>query len=182
MSVTEMKVEMQLGIDAFEEELRGLRTGRAHPGLLERVSVDYYGSQTPLKQMANITATDSKTLTITPYDRSALQLIAKAIQVSDLGLTPATAADSIRISIPPLTQERRADLVKHLKAESEKTKVGIRNHRRNAISELKAELKEKLISEDDERRGSQQIQKVTDDFIAKVDQLVQQKEKELMTV
>ncbi|MDC3181045.1 ribosome recycling factor [Gammaproteobacteria bacterium] len=177
-----MKKQMQLGIDAYKEELLGMRTGRAHPGLLERVSVDYYGSQTPLKQMANIVATDSKTLTITPWDKQALGMIAKAIQLSDLGLNPTTSADLIRISIPALTEERRKDLVKHLKAEAEHTKVGIRNLRRGALTDLKAELKEKLITEDDERRDAAQIQKVTDSFIEQVEQLTDQKEKELMTV
>jgi ribosome recycling factor len=180
--MNQMKQQMQLGVEAYKDELAGIRTGRAHPGLLERVSVDYYGSQTPLKQMANIVATDSKTLAITPWDKQAVSMIAKAIQVSDLGLNPTMAADVIRISIPPLTEERRKDLVKHLKAEAEKTKVGIRNIRRSAITDLKAELKEKLISEDDERRDSAEIQKITDQFIEQVDQLTQQKEKELMTV
>ncbi len=177
-----MKSQMQLGINAYKEELLGMRTGRAHPGLLERITVDYYGSQTPLKQMANIVATDSKTLTITPWDKQALEMIAKAIQVSDLGLNPMMAADLIRISIPPLTEERRKDLVKHLKAQAEHSKVGIRNLRRSALNELKAELKEKLITEDDERRDASKIQKITDDFIDQIDQMTTQKEKELMTV
>ncbi|UTC24660.1 ribosome recycling factor [Candidatus Comchoanobacter bicostacola] len=177
-----MKKKMQAAVDAFKEELIGLRTGRAHPGLLERVSVDYYGSQTPLKQMANIVAPDSRTLMITPWDKSAKDVIIKAITVSDLGLTPVNVGEVIKVSIPTLTEERRLDLVKHLGAESEKTKVGIRNIRRQELSDLKAELKEKLISEDDERRSAAQIQKVTDEMVALVDQITQQKEKELMTV
>lgn len=173
---------MQQGIEAYKQEMSSLRTGRAHPGLLNKVSVDYYGNTTPLSQMANVSVSDPRTLTIQVWDKQAVELVMKAIQVSDLGLTPVLAGDAIKVSIPLLTEERRKELVKHLKAEAEKAKVGIRNIRRSAMADVKEEVKEKLITEDDERRVSQDIQKITDEMIAIIDQLTQEKEKELMTV
>lgn len=169
-------------IDAYKGEISSLRTGRAHAGLLDKVTVDYYGTQTPLKQMATINVTDARMLQVVPWDKGAIAIVIKAIQASDLGLTATSGGDSVRVPIPQLTEERRKELVKHLKAEAERTKVGIRNIRRNALSDIKAETKEKLISEDEERRLSSDVQKVTDQMIAEVDQLTQEKEKELMTV
>lgn len=180
--IDKMKSSMQQGVEAYKQELSSLRTGRAHPGLLNKVMVDYYGSMTPLGQMANVSVSDPKTLSVAPWDKQAMDVIMKAIQLSDLGVTPALMGDSIRVSIPALTEDRRRDLVKHLKAEAEKAKVGVRNIRRSAMAEVKEELKEKLITEDEERKLSQDIQKVTDGMIATIDQMTQEKEKELMTV
>jgi ribosome recycling factor len=180
--IDSMKKNMQEAIEAYKSELRALRTGRAHSGLLDKVTVDYYGSQTPLKQIANISVVDARMLQVMPWDKQALGLIMKAIQISDLGLTATSAGESIRVPIPQLTEDRRRELVKHLKAEAERSKIGIRNIRRNVMSEAKAEVKEKLISEDEERRLSHDIQKVTDQMIAEVDRLTADKEKELMTV
>jgi ribosome recycling factor len=180
--IDQLKPNMQQGIDAYKQELSSLRTGRAHPGLLSKVVVDYYGNMTALSQMANVTVSDSRTLMITPWDKQASDIIVKAIQISDLGLTPALIGSAIRVSIPMLTEDRRKDLVKHLKAESEKAKVSVRNIRRNAMAEIKEGVKEKLISEDEERKFAQDIQKITDQMTATIDQLTQDKEKELMTV
>lgn len=180
--VAELKKNMQQAVDAYKQEMSSLRTGRAHPGLLNKITVDYYGSMTPLSQMANVSVTDPRTLSIAPWDRQAINVIMKAIQISDLGLNPVLAGETIKVSIPPLTEERRKELVRHLKAEAEKAKVGIRNIRRSAMNDVKEEVKEKLISEDDERKVSQDIQKVTDEMINMIDQLTQEKEKELMTV
>ena len=177
-----MKKNMNEGIEAYKVELASLRTGRAHSGLLDKVLVDYYGSQTPLKQMANISVSDARMLLVTPWDKQAAEIIMKAILISDLGLTPVLASDTIRVPIPALTEERRIQLVKHLKAEAEKSKIGIRSIRRNELQELKNEVKEKLVSEDEERRISADIQKVTDHMIAEIDKLTQEKEKELMTI
>ena len=182
MTIEQMKADMHSAIDAYKDELATLRTGRAHAGLLDKVTVDYYGSQTPLKQMANITVSDPKTLAVTPWDKGVVGLVVKAIQSSDLGLTAALAGDAIRVPIPLLTEERRKGLVKHLKQEAENTRVGVRNVRRQEINELKSQLKEKMISEDDERRGASEIQKVTDAMIQTIEQITDEKEKELMTV
>ena len=177
-----MKMKMQAGVDAYRNEIATLRTGRAHSGLIDRVQVDYYGSMTPVKQMANVSVTDAQTLLVTPWDKSAVPLIVKAIQVSDLGLNAVAAGDAVRVPIPALTEERRKELVKHLKSEAEQAKVGIRNVRRQELSDIKAQTKEKLISEDEEHKISADIQKVTDAMVAKIDELTAEKEKELMTV
>ena len=180
--IEQMQKAMNDGIEAYKTELLSLRTGRAHSGLLDKVVVDYYGSLTPLNQMANISVSDPRTLQITPWDKGAIEIIMKAIQISDLGLTPVSGGDTIRVPIPTLTEERRQQLVKHLKAEAEQSKVGIRNIRRNTLTEVKQELKEKLITEDDERRLGAEVQKITDQMIAEIDKLTAEKEKELMTV
>lgn len=180
--IEQMKKAMNDGIEAYKTELLSLRTGRAHSGLLDKVVVDYYGSLTPLNQMANISVSDPRTLQVTPWDKGAIEIIMKAIQISDLGLTPVSGGDTIRVPIPVLTEERRLQLVKHLKAEAEQSKVGIRNIRRNTLTEVKQELKEKLITEDDERRLGAEVQKITDQMIAEIDKLTAEKEKELMTV
>ena len=182
MMIEQMQKAMNDGIEAYKTELLSLRTGRAHSGLLDKVVVDYYGSLTPLNQMANISVSDPRTLQITPWDKGAIEIIMKAIQISDLGLTPVSGGDTIRVPIPTLTEERRQQLVKHLKAEAEQSKVGIRNIRRNTLTEVKQELKEKLITEDDERRLGAEVQKITDQMIAEIDKLTAEKEKELMTV
>lgn len=169
-------------VDAYKVEISSLRTGRAHAGLLDKVFVDYYGNQTPLKQMATINVTDARMLQVVPWDKSAINIVIKAIQTSDLGLTATSAGDFVRVPIPQLTEERRKELVKRLKAEAERSKIGIRNIRRNILSDIKAETKEKLISEDEERRLSADVQKITDQMIVEVDRLTTDKEKELMTV
>ena len=180
--IDNMKKMMNEAIEAYKVEISSLRTGRAHAGLLDKVTVEYYGSQTPLKQMATINVTDARMLQVVPWDKQAVNLVIKAIQTSDLGLNATSAGDSVRVPIPQLTEERRKELVKHLKAEAEKSKIGIRNIRRNIMSDIKNETKEKLISEDEERRLSADVQKVTDQMIAEIDRLTQEKEKELMTV
>ena len=180
--IDDVKSKMEGVIEAYQQELRTLRTGRAHSGLIDRVQVDYYGSMTPIKQMANVSVQDFQTLIVTPWDKSAVPLIVKAIQISDLGLTAVATGDAVRVPIPALTEERRKELVKHLKAEAENAKIGIRNVRRQELSDLKMQAKEKLISEDEERRLGTDIQKVTDSMVAKIDQLTTEKEKELMTI
>lgn len=177
-----VKQKMNDGVEAYKTELQSLRTGRAHSGLVDKVMVDYYGAMTPIKQMANISVSDAQTLMITPWDKNSIPLIAKAIQVSDLGLTAVLAGDGVRVPIPVLTEERRKDLVKHLKAEAEKAKVGVRNIRRSELSDVKDQLKEKLITEDDERKIANDVQKITDEIIAQIDKITADKEKELMTI
>ena len=176
--------ELRMGksIDSLKDEMAKVRTGRAHPSLLDHISVDSYGSMVPLSQVANIGIEDSRTLTITPWERTMVQVIEKAIMTSDLGLNPNSAGTVIRVPMPALTEERRKDLVKVVKAEAENSRVAIRNIRRDANSTLKAFQKDKDISEDDERRGQDEIQKLTDKFISDVDKTAEAKEKDIMTV
>jgi ribosome recycling factor len=173
---------MNKSIEAYKVELTKIRTGRAHPSLLDHVTVDYYGSQVPISQAANITAEDSRTLAVTAWDSSMVPAIEKAIMTSDLGLNPNSAGTVIRVPMPPLTEERRRDLVKVVKELTENARVAVRNIRRDANSELKMMQKEKEISEDDERKGQDLIQKVTDQSIAKLEELLQEKDKELMEI
>ncbi len=173
---------MTKSVDSLRHELAKLRAGRAHPSLLDQISVDYYGSPTPLNQVSNITATDARTLTVAPWEKAMVQPIEKAIMESDLGLNPATAGTTIRIPLPPLTEERRRDLVKVVKHEGETAKVAIRNIRRDANSDFKDLVKEKEISEDEERRASDDIQKLTDRYVNEVDKVVQEKEADLMEI
>jgi ribosome recycling factor len=173
---------MQKCIVSFQSDLKKLRTGRAHPSLIEGLKVDFYGSDTPLNQVANISVEDGRTLVVTPWDRTLVQAIEKAIHKSDLHLTPNTAGTVIRIPLPPLTEERRRDILKVVRADAEGARVSIRNVRRDAMAELKEALKEKLISQDDERRGHDEIQKLTDKAIADLDQHLAGKEKEILTV
>ncbi|MFM2479009.1 ribosome recycling factor [Celerinatantimonas sp. MCCC 1A17872] len=173
---------MEKSIDALRSQMAKIRTGRAHPSLLDSISVSYYGSDTPLNQVANIGTEDSRTLTVTVYDRSAIQAVEKAILTSNLGLNPSSAGAVIRIPLPPLTEERRKDLIKLVRAEAEQGKVAIRNIRRDANSSIKALLKDKEISEDEDRQGQDDIQKVTDEFVKKIDELLERKEKELMEI
>jgi len=176
------KVRMGKSVEAFKSELGKIRTGRAHPSLLDQVTVEYYGSEVPISQVANVTAEDSRTLLVSPWEKDMVKAVEKAIMISDLGLNPASAGTAIRVPMPPLTEERRRDLVKLVKKEAENGKIAIRNIRRDANGDFKDLLKEKEISEDDERRAVDAIQKLTDKYIVDVDGLLAIKEKELMEV
>ncbi|CAI8758316.1 ribosome recycling factor [Methylococcus capsulatus] len=173
---------MQKSIQALKHEFAKIRTGRAHPSLLEHIRVSYYGNEVPLTQVANVAVEDARSLAVTPWERNMVQAIEKAIMTSDLGLNPSTAGTVIRVPLPPLTEERRRDLIKVVRQEAENGRVAIRNIRRDANNELKAALKEKLISEDEDRRSQEQIQKTTDQFIKEIDKLLEQKEADLLAV
>ncbi|MEW6352942.1 MAG: ribosome recycling factor [Pseudomonadota bacterium] len=173
---------MQKSLESLKQEFVKLRTGRAHTSLLDHITVSYYGSDVPLSQVANVTVADARMLTVTPWDKNMVQAIEKAILTSDLGLNPNTAGTVIRIPLPPLTEERRRDMIKVVRHEAEGGRVAVRNIRRDANNELKALLKEKKISEDDERRAQDDIQKLTDKYIAEIDKLLEAKERELMEV
>lgn len=173
---------MRKSIEALEHEFAKMRTGRAHPSLLDHLKVSYYGADTPLNQVANVVIEDARTLSVTPWDKSMVQAIEKAIMTSDLGLNPTTAGTVIRIPMPPLTEERRRELIKVVRAEAEAARVAVRNIRRDANADLKDLLKEKEISEDDEHRGEEEIQKLTDKFIAQVDAMLAAKEEDMMKV
>ncbi len=176
------KERMEKSITALKGQLAKIRTGRAHPSLLDSIMVPYYGADTPLKQVANVIAEDNRTLALTVFDKSAIQAVEKAIMQSDLGLNPMSAGTTIRIPMPPLTEERRKDLIKVVRAEAEQGRVSIRNIRRDANSDIKELLKEKEISEDESRAGEENIQSLTNDFVKEVDTLLAGKEKELMEV
>ena len=173
---------MRKSIEGLTQALSKVRTGRAHPSILVGIKVDYYGQSTPLSQVASVTVSDPRTLSVTPFDKSMIQAVDKAIQSSGLGLNPATAGQVIRIPLPPLTEERRIALVKQVKSEAESAKVSIRNIRRDANNDVKELLKAKEISEDDERNSQDEIQKITDKFIKEVDLVLSNKEKDLMQV
>jgi ribosome recycling factor len=173
---------MKKSVEVLHQELGKVRTGRAHPNLLEHVMVSYYGNATPINQVANVTVLDARTLQVAPWEKNLLQAVEKAIMQSDLGLNPASNGDVLRIPLPPLTEERRRDLIKVVKVEGEKAKVAIRNVRRDANDDLKSLLKEKELSEDDERRAQTDIQKVTDKYVAEVDEVLAHKEKELLEI
>ena len=173
---------MEKSITSLESSLQKLRTGRANPALLDSIQIDYYGNLTPLSQVSNISVQDAKTLLISPWEKNLVPDIEKAIQTSDLGINPATSGDVIRVILPDLTEETRRDLIKVAKSEAENSKIALRNQRRDANGLLKEYLKEKEISEDDERRGQEIIQNLTDDFISKVEQLVVSKEKDLLEI
>jgi len=176
------KTRMEKSVDALKTQLSKIRTGRAHPSLLDGIQVSYYGADTPLRQCANVSVEDARTLMITVFDKSLIQAVEKAILTSDLGLNPISAGTTMRIPLPPLTEERRRDLVKVVRGEAEGARVAVRNIRRDANADLKALLKEKEISEDDERRASDETQKLTDMYVKKVDEVLAAKEKELMEV
>lgn len=176
------KERMVKAIEAFKQDLAKVRTGRAHPSLVEHLKVNCYGNDMPLLQLANITIKDSRTLAITPWDKNMVQPIEKAIMQSDLGLNPATAGTVIHVPLPPLTEERRKELVKVVKSEGENARVNIRNIRRDANNEIKKLFTEKKISEDDERRAQDNTQKMTDSNIAEIDKMLGAKEKELLEV
>ncbi len=173
---------MGKSVDALDHELAKVRTGRAHPSLLDHLTVSYYGSDVPLNQVANVTVDDARTLAVTPWEKNMVQTIEKAIMNSDLGLNPNTAGTVIRVPLPPLTEERRKDLIRVVRGEAEQARVAVRNIRRDANSELKNLVKEKLISEDDERRGQEIIQKLTDQHIKEIDEHLAEKEKDLMSI
>ena len=173
---------MGKSVDSLRTELTKIRTGRAHPSLLDQIMVDYYGTGTPIKQVANITVEDSRTLAVAPWEKQMVAVVEKAIMNSGLGLNPSTAGNLIRIPMPPLTEERRRELVKVVKGEGENAKIAVRNIRRDANSDFKDLLKEKEISEDESRQAEDNIQKLTDKFVASVDEVVAVKEKELMEI
>ncbi|PWY53844.1 ribosome recycling factor [Legionella qingyii] len=173
---------MKKTIEVLQTDLTKIRTGRANVGLLDHVHVDYYGTMTPLNQIANISASDSRTILVTPWEKSMVAAVEKAILTSDLGLNPATAGSAIRVPMPPLTEERRKELIKVVRNEGEQGKVSIRNIRRDANSQLKELVKDKTISEDDERRAAEVIQKLTDKYILEIDGLLAEKEKDLMEI
>jgi ribosome recycling factor len=171
---------MRRSIDAVKDEFRHLRTGRAHTGLLEHITVEYYGSQVPLNQVASLSVEDARTLTVSPWEKSMVQAVEKAILTSDLGLTPVSAGTVIRVPLPPMTEERRKELVRVVRNEAENGRVAIRNIRRDALGDVKELLKEKEITQDDDRRAHDEIQKLTDRYVAEVDALLKEKEAEIM--
>ncbi len=177
---TEQK--MQKSIETLKGDLAKVRTGRAHTGILDHVTVDYYGTPTQIGQVANVTLLDARTIGVQPWEKKMLSAIEKAIRESDLGLNPSSVGDLIRVPTPPLTEERRKEMVKLVKNEGEDAKIAIRNIRRDANESLKKLLKDKAISEDDERRAQDDVQKLTDKFVAEIDKLMVEKEKEIMTV
>lgn len=176
------RTRMGKSIESLRNEMAKIRTGRAHTSLLDHVTVEYYGSEVPISQVANVNVEDARTLTVTPWEKAMVGKVEKAIMTSDLGLNPATVGAVIRVPMPALTEERRKDLVKVVRHEAENARVAIRNIRRDANNALKALVKDKEISEDEERRGQDEIQQLTDSHIADVDRILAEKEKELMEV
>ena len=174
--------KMDKTIQAFKADLAKVRTGRAHTGLLDHIHVDYYGTPTPLNQVAKVTLMDARTIGVAPFEKKMIQTVEKAIRDSDLGLNPATSGDTIRVPMPALTEERRRELTKVVKHEAENARVAVRNLRRDAIQHLKDGLKKHEVSENDERRALDEVQKMTDRHIAEIDKLLAEKEKELMAV
>ena len=174
--------KMDKSVQAFKADLAKVRTGRAHTGLLDHIAVDYYGTPTPLNQVAKVTLLDARTIGVTPFEKKMSQVIEKAIRDSDLGLNPASMGETVRVPMPPLTEERRKELIKVVRHEAENARVAVRNLRRDAIHHLKEALKKKKVSENDERRAQDEVQKMTDRHIADIDKLLQQKETELMAV
>ena len=173
---------MGKSVAALANELTKVRTGRAHPSLLDHIKVSYYGSDVPLSQVGNVSVEDSRTLAITPWEQTMVAAIEKAIMTSDLGLNPNSAGNVIRVPLPPLTEERRKDLIRVVRAEAEGARIAIRNIRRDANHDLKDLVKEKLISEDDERRGQEIIQKLTDQHVKEIDETLEAKEVDLMAI
>jgi len=173
---------MAKSLDTLKVDLGKVRTGRAHIGLLDHLSVDYYGNQTPLKQVANVSLIDGRTLGVTPYEKKMVQAIEKSIRESDLGLNPATMGETVRVPMPALTEERRKDLIKVVKAEAETARVSVRNIRRDANTGLKDLLKKKTVSEDEERKAQDDIQKLTDRHVAEIEKALHAKEQELMAI
>ncbi|MCU6433612.1 ribosome recycling factor [Undibacterium sp. Jales W-56] len=173
---------MQKSIETLKSDLSKVRTGRAHTGILDHVQVDYYGTATHITQVANVTLIDARTIGVQPWEKKMISAIEKAIRDADLGLNPSTQGDMIRVPTPPLTEERRKEMVKLVKTEGEDAKIAIRNIRRDANESLKKLLKDKACSEDDERRAQDDVQKLTDKFVSEVDKLLAEKEKEVLTV
>lgn len=186
MSIAEIRKsteqKMVKSIDALKHDLAKIRTGRAHAGLLDHIQVDYYGAMVPLSQVANVGLGDARTITVQPWEKKMVPVVEKAIRESDLGLNPSTSGDLIRVPMPALTEERRKELTKVVRHEGENAKVAVRNLRRDAITHLKEMLKKKEVSEDDEHRAQDDIQKLTDRFIGDIDKIVTEKEKEILTV
>jgi len=180
--IKDAKQRMDKTMETLRHDLAKVRTGRAHPSLLEHIHVTYYGSEVPLNQAANINVQDARTLSIMVWDKNMIQDVEKAILNSDLGLNPVTAGEVIRVPLPPLTEERRKELIKVVRSEAEKARVAIRNIRRDANTHLKSSVKDKDITEDDERRAEEQVQKITDAHVADVDKMLEEKEAELMEV
>ena len=174
--------KMDKTIQAFKTDLAKVRTGRAHTGLLDHIHVDYYGAATPLNQVAKVTLIDARTIGVTPFDKKMIQAVDKAIRESDLGLNPAAQGDTVRVPMPLLTEERRKELTKVVRHEAENARVAVRNLRRDAIHHLKESLKKHEVSENDERRAQDEVQKLTDSHIAAIDKLLEQKNAELMAV
>ena len=177
---TEQK--MAKSVEAFKADLSKVRTGRAHTGLLDHIMIDYYGTPTPLNQIAKVTLLDARTIGVAPFEKKMLQAVEKSIRDSDLGLNPASMGDTVRVPMPALTEERRKELIKVVRHEAENARVAVRNLRRDANHHLKEALKKKEVSENDERRTQDDVQKLTDRSIAEIDKLLQQKETELMAV
>ncbi len=186
MSIAEVRKsaeqKMQKSIESLRAGLAKIRTGRAHAGLLDHIHVDYYGSMVPIGQVANVTVQDARTIAVQPWEKKMVQVVDKAIRESDLGLNPSTSGDLIRVPMPPLSEERRRELTKVVKHEGEQAKVAVRNLRRDANEHLKKLLKDKEISEDDERRAQEDVQKLTDRFVVEIDKMLTVKEQEIMTV
>jgi ribosome recycling factor len=179
---TDARERMAKSVASLKQELTKIRTGRAHTSLLDHITVEYYGSQVPLNQVSNVNVEDPRTLTVTPWEKQMVQVIEKAILNSDLGLNPATAGTVIRVPLPPLTEERRRDLIRVVRNEAEGGRIAIRNIRRDAISDIKDLMKEKMIGEDDERRAEDEIQALTDEYVGKIDAVLADKEAELMEI
>jgi ribosome recycling factor len=173
---------MSKSVASLRTELTKIRTGRAHTSLLDHITVEYYGSQVPLNQVSNVGVEDSRTLTVTPWEKDMVAVIEKAIMTSDLGLNPATAGTVIRVPLPPLTEERRKDMIRIVRNEAEGGRIAVRNIRRDAIHDVKELLKEKMIGEDDERRAETEIQEITDKYVAEIDEVLAVKEAELMEI
>ena len=180
--LADAKSRMAKSVETLRHDLTKLRTGRAHTSLLDHITVDYYGSEVPLKQVANVNVEDARTLIVTPWEKPMVAVIEKAIMKSDLGLNPNTAGTVMRIPLPPLTEERRRDMIKVVRHEAEGARVAVRNIRRDANNDFKELLKEKEISEDEDRRAQEQIQKLTDQAIAEIEKVTQAKEAELMEI
>lgn len=180
--IRDAEQRMKRSLETMKHELAKIRSGRAHPSLLEHIMVSYYGSDVPINQVANITVQDARTLTVSVWDKSAVQAVEKAIMTSDLGLNPVTAGEVLRVPLPALNEERRKELIKIVKAEAEKGRVAIRNIRRDANNHLKEMVKKKQISEDDEKRGEERVQKITNAQIDEVEKLLRLKESELMEI
>jgi ribosome recycling factor len=180
--IKETRERMKKTLDAFEGNIGIVRTGRANPAMLSRVMVDYYGAQTPLNQLANVSSPDPRTLLVTPFDKTAIRAVEKAILEGDLGFNPNNQGDTIFITVPPLNDERRRDLVKTVKHMAEEAKVAVRNIRRDANEELREMLKEHLLSEDEAHTGEAEVQKVTDEFVALIDDRTKAKEDDILAV
>jgi len=174
--------KMQRTLETLKSDLQKIRTGRAHTGLLDHVTVDYYGQQMSISKVANVNLSDARTISVTPWEKKMVPAIEKAIRDSDLGLNPASSGDVIRVPMPPLTEERRKDLIKVVRHEAENARVAVRNVRRDAIAHLKELLKEKKVAEDEERRAQDDVQKLTDRYVHEIDKVLQAKEADLMAV